>query len=584
MKNDYIVKKTYLSFVVVSILTSLTAIVGMLIDNIIVGQTLGSDALGAMGIVGPVSLIFSAVGNISASGGGAKAARALGRGEKEKFCEIFTTNVIFVVVTGLILTAAGLCFTPQIAKLLGAKGSLLEPATRYLYGYFPGAVPTIMVSAMMSFVRIDGSPKLPIFCIGVMSFANIVLDILMVKVFHQGMFGMALATTISYGIALLVALSHFFKKESTLRLVKPKKLFSEMFSSIVTGFATAISRICETLKVLLLNNMLVVYVSVIAVTALNVRTQAFNFLGAVVIGIGQAITPTVGMFYGEEDRTAIKDTLKTTIRIGMTIVLCLSILVFALSGVFPKLMGVKDADTINMAKMALRFFAVSIPVYLFNTILVNYYQCTKKVGMATMICVLQSFVYTVSFAFGLVRVFGANGVWCAFLVGELATTITTFIVIFIRNKKISLRLTDIMLLDEKFGGDPKDRLEISIGNNMEEVIMISTGIHKFFENREIDEKNMNTIALVVEEMAGNVVKHAFKPGEKRWLDFTIIDKPEMVILRIRDNGDAFDPLAHMSSQPKGEEYGIKLIHALADVFEYRRSMGLNNLIIKLNKT
>ena len=41
MKNDYIVKKTYLSFVVVSILTSLTAIVGMLIDNIIVGQTLG---------------------------------------------------------------------------------------------------------------------------------------------------------------------------------------------------------------------------------------------------------------------------------------------------------------------------------------------------------------------------------------------------------------------------------------------------------------------------------------------------------------------------------------------------------------
>ena len=59
MKNDYIVKKTYLSFVVVSILTSLTAIVGMLIDNIIVGQTLGSDALGAMGIVGPVSLIFS---------------------------------------------------------------------------------------------------------------------------------------------------------------------------------------------------------------------------------------------------------------------------------------------------------------------------------------------------------------------------------------------------------------------------------------------------------------------------------------------------------------------------------------------
>lgn len=84
-------------------------------------------------------------------------------------------------------------------------------------------------------------------------------------------------------------------------------------------------------------------------------------------------------------------------------------------------------------------------------------------------------------------------------------------------------------------------------------------------------------------MAGNVVKHAFKQGEKRWLDFTIIDKMDMVILRIRDNGAAFDPLAHLSSCSNEDEYGIKLIHALADDFEYRRSMGLNNLIIRLKK-
>ena len=583
MKNDYIVKKTYLSFVIVSILTSLTAIVGMLIDNVIVGQTLGSDSLGAMGIVGPVSLVFSAIGNICASGGGAKAARALGRGERDKFCIVFTTNMIFVIVAGTILTVAGMLLTPQIARLLGAKGNLAAPSKSYLYGYFPGAIPTIMLSAMMSFVRIDGSPKLPLICIGVMSAANIILDLLMVHVFHQGMYGMALATTISYGLALMVSFTHFLKKDSTLRLVKPKKILAEIGSTVVTGFATAISRICETIKVMLLNNMMVVYVSVIAVTALNVRTQAFNFLGAVVIGIGQAITPTVGMFYGEEDRTAIKDTLKTTLKFGMMVIAILMVGVIGISGVFPKLLGVTDGTTLDMAKVALRFFAIGMPIYLFNTILLNYYQCTKKVGMATMICTLQSLVYTIVFAFIFIRVWGANGVWLAFLLGELFTTITTFIVIFIRNGKISFKITDLMLLKDDFGGDPKDKLEISIGNNMDEVITISSGIHKFFNNREIDEKNLNTIALVVEEMAGNVVKHAFKQGEKRWLDFTIIDKMDMVILRIRDNGAAFDPLAHLSSCSNEDEYGIKLIHALADDFEYRRSMGLNNLIIRLKK-
>ena len=70
MKNDYIVRKTYYSFVLVSILSSLTATAGMLIDNVIVGRYLGSEALGAMGIIGPVSLVFSAIGNICSGGGG----------------------------------------------------------------------------------------------------------------------------------------------------------------------------------------------------------------------------------------------------------------------------------------------------------------------------------------------------------------------------------------------------------------------------------------------------------------------------------------------------------------------------------
>ena len=77
MKNDYIVKKTYYSFVMSAILTSLTATVGILIDNIIVGQYLGSAALGAMGIVGPVTLVFSAIGNLCC-GGATRAAQALG--------------------------------------------------------------------------------------------------------------------------------------------------------------------------------------------------------------------------------------------------------------------------------------------------------------------------------------------------------------------------------------------------------------------------------------------------------------------------------------------------------------------------
>ena len=286
MKNDYIVRKTYYSFVLVSILSSLTATAGMLIDNIIVGRYLGSEALGAMGVVGPVTLVFSAIGNICSGGGGARAAQALGRGERDQYCLIFTTNILFVLALGVILTIMGMIFSPNIAVLLGAKDTLFKPTTDYLYGLFLGTIPTILLSAMMCFVRIDGSPKLPLICICVMSAVNIVLDLIMVHVFHLGMFGMALATTISYVLAVATALTHFLRKDSTLRLVKPNGFFNDLSQTIFTGFPTAISRISDTCKVMLLNNLLVTYVSVAAVTALNVRTTVSNFLGAVVLGIG----------------------------------------------------------------------------------------------------------------------------------------------------------------------------------------------------------------------------------------------------------------------------------------------------------
>lgn len=582
MRNDYIVRKTYYSFVLVSILSSLTATAGMLIDNIIVGRCLGSEALGAMGIIGPVSLVFSAIGNICSGGGGARAAQALGRGDRDQYCLIFTTNTLFVLAAGVILTVLGMLFAPSIAIILGAKAALLEPSTEYLYGFFLGTVPTILLSAMMGFVRMDGSPKLPLICISVMSAANIILDLMMVHVFHLGMFGMALATTISYYLAVATALTHFLKKDSTLKLIRPKGFFADLSKTVVTGLPTAISRISDTFKVMLLNHLLVTYVSVAAVTALNVRTTTSNFLGAVVLGIGQAATPTIGMFFGEEDRTAIKDTLKTTLKLGLAINGVLAALLLVFPSFFAQLLGVTEEPILSMSVLAIRLFGLGIPIQLINSVLLNYYQCTKKVGMATMICVMQSLVYTLLFAYILIKPVGASGVWLAFLLGEVLTLLTVGLVLLIKNKKFALSLNDLMMLDKSFGGDSKDRLEISIGNSMEEVMTISTGIYKFGANRNLSQETLNTLSLFIEELAGNVVRHAFKPGEMRWLDLTVMDKPEKLIIRIRDNGSPFDPLAYLSNgEMKG--FGLLIVQKLVESITYRRNMGLNNLIIHLKK-
>ena len=584
MKNDYIVKKLYISFVVVSILSALTATAGMLIDNIIVGIFLGDEALGAMGIIGPISLIFSAFGNICSGGGTAKASQALGKGDLKRMHQIFSVTMIFVLISGALLTIIGLMFSPQIARLLGAQESLLEPSVDYLRGYFLGAIPTIMTTAMMGFVKIDGSPRLPLLCIIVMTITNITMDILMVTVFDLGMFGMALATSISYCMAVLTSLTHFTKKTATLRFIKPIQIAKELSSIITTGAPTAISRICDTIKVMVLNNMLVTIVGIGSVTALNIRTQANNFFGAFIMGLAQASVPLVGMFYGEEDQSALKDTLKNTLKLGLIINCLVAVLLFSGAPLFVKLMNITDFEIRQMSISAVRLFAVGMPFTLINLALMSFYQSTKNTGMATMICVLQSLVYTILLASIMIRPFHDKGVWMAFFGAECLTILTTLISTIIANKRFPKTLEDFMRIKEGFGTNPKDRLEISIGNNMDELMTISQGIHKFGKGRNINEKLLKELSLCIEEMGSNIIKHAFLPGEKKWFDIMVLDKEDSLIVRLRDNGAAFDPTKFLIENQNSEEfYGIRIIQGLASDMQYRRSLDLNNLIIKLNK-
>ena len=583
MKNNYVVKKVYRSFVLVSILTALTATLGILIDNIIVGRSLGVAALGAMGVVGPVSLILSAFSNICSGGGAARVSQAIGRGEREKVNNVFSVTMVFIFFSGGLLTVFGVLFAPQIAHLLGAHGELLEPTTQYLRGYFLGAIPTILTSALMSFVKIDGSHRLPLVCIGVMTAVNIVLDLMMVFVFRLGMFGVALATSIAYCCAVLTALTHFRKKYCSLHLVYPKKTANELRSLIATGAPTAISRICDTVKITLLNHLLVIAAGAGAVAALNVRTQAYNIVGALIMGVGQALLPIAGLFYGEEDRTSLQDALKEALKTGLFLCVLAGSVLACFSQGFVSLLGVHDEQTLRMAGSAVRFFALGMPLQLINLVLMNFYQSTRSTTMATTICILQQLVFTTGFSLILVGPFGVSGIWTAFLLGEACTILVTLLLIARKNKAFPKQLEDVLLLPNAFGGNAADRLELSAGNSMDEVIRACRSVYTFARERGIDGRLLSSLAICTEEIAGNVVRHAFTPGKSQYLDIVLLCRSDKLIIRMRDNGALFDPVTFLRMHPDSGHLGILLAAGLADDMTYRRSVGLNNLTITLNR-
>lgn len=585
MKKPSVVRSVYRSFVLVSILTALTATLGMLIDNIIVGRFLGTNALGAMGVVSPVSLIFSSVSNICSGGGTARAAHALGRGDQKSVASIFTSTMLFVLAAGAALTAAGMAFAPQMAVLLGAKDELLGPTTEYLYGFFLGAIPTIMTSALMGFVKIDGSPRLPLVCIGVMTVSNIVLDLTMIFVFRLGMFGMALATSIAYCLAVGAGMTHFARKTCTLKWVRPSKLLRQWGAMIVTGAPAALSRICDTVKVMTLNHLLVMAAGTGAVAALNVRTQTYNIVGTLIMGVGQAILPVASVFYGEEDRNALENTLKEALRTGLLLSVLAGMLLLVFPSVLPGLLGVKDAETLHMATRAIRLFAIGMPLQLVNVAMMNLYQATRNPAASASICVFQQLVFTTAFALMLIGSMGPDGVWLAFLLGEGCTLGLIAAAVLARKGGRLRAFADMLLLKEGFGGDPHDRFEKTLGATLKEAAGVSDELYAFGNERGLSREMMHRVALCVEEMAGNIALHSSRKAETGTLDLLVLNKPTEVIIRIRDNQMMFDPVAYLQKQNSADKrFGIRIVEGVTDCFEYRHTIGLNNVRMVIHKS
>ena len=78
---------------------------------------------------------------------------------------------------------------------------------------------------------------------------------------------------------------------------------------------------------------------------------------------------------------------------------------------------------------------------------------------------------------------------------------------------------------------------------MEEVVLTSRKVQEFCNKKGIDARRSYYAALMVEEMAGNIVSHGFsKDNKKHSVDLRVSYKNQELILRIKDDCVPFDPV------------------------------------------
>lgn len=175
------------------------------VDTIIVGRFVGTLALASIG--GSVAIITEIVISFfNGLSGGASVVicQAYGENNINKLRSSIQNAYLFSFVFGIILTIFGFILAPHLLILMNTPSNMLIDSLLYLRVYFLGIVFILFYNMGASTLRALGDSLRPFIYLIICSCLNIVLDLLFVCIFKQGIFGVAFATVIAQAISAVL--------------------------------------------------------------------------------------------------------------------------------------------------------------------------------------------------------------------------------------------------------------------------------------------------------------------------------------------------------------------------------------------
>lgn len=206
------------AFTVPLILTCILQLLFNAADTIVVGKFSGERALAAVGsTTSLVNLLLNLVIGLS-MGAGVVVARNYGAGKKVSTRNSIRTSIAVAVISGAVMLFAGLFLSKPLLRLMGTPEDIINLSALYMKIYFVGMPTILLYNFGSSILRAAGDTKRPLFILMGAGIVNVVLNLILVIIFHLGVVGVAVATIVSETISAYFVIRILVKAEGVLHL------------------------------------------------------------------------------------------------------------------------------------------------------------------------------------------------------------------------------------------------------------------------------------------------------------------------------------------------------------------------------
>lgn len=187
-------------------------------DTLIVGNTVGSGALAAVGATSSSTFFMLALAMGLTSAISILLSQAFGAKNEALFRRTLANSIYVVVGVAILLSIIGLVGARPLMRLLGTPEDILSDAAIYLQICIGGCFGQLMYNAASAALRSVGNSRVPLFFLILSCVLNVGLDLLFVLAFGWGVMGVATATVISQFIAAGACLVYLVKAIPMFRL------------------------------------------------------------------------------------------------------------------------------------------------------------------------------------------------------------------------------------------------------------------------------------------------------------------------------------------------------------------------------
>ena len=529
------------------LLSALSITASMFLDIAIVGQMLGSVAMGAVNLALPLTMAFNMVYMLLGIGGEVLVSAAKGAGNKQEANTLFSLSMFTIIAVSIVTMLGGLSAKELIAQVLsGGNGEMAPLVLRYIGIMFVAAPLMIGITSMTYFVKVDALPKL---AAGVMVFVNmvsVVSKLLYLGPLQLGIEGAAYGTITGFVAGFLLLVPYLFlRRKRTLSFVPlAVKDFQRLGNIVIAGPPSAmgqglgaVTTFCTNVVILDIAGKSGIIVSTVC-SSISIFISSFRYAAT------SAMVPIVGALFGERDWWSMHQVAMRITKMVMGFVLVSIFLIELLPGNLLAFFGVHDAAIMEMGVPALRIYALGFLLSSLSYILMTYMQTTARklfsiaISVGTELLAIL-FIYLLGYSLGNI------GVWSHTIAAQAVLLFLSVLTAKYIGKKSNGKYHGVFIHEVQ----PDYVMGNSIYATQEEAVSYTDMIGEFFAAKQVSPQAVAEAKHLLNQVLRDIVEKEKNP--QKTIDIMAVLHEGYIKIRLRDDSGVEESLQLESDERIG---------------------------------